>query len=467
MPSGGPVLSIDEAIALARRNNPRFQRASLERRNASASLRSARGAFLPNVDASFGSTYREGRPQFFGGQAFGSSADIVSSSYDLSVSARYNASTLLTPKLARANLIAAEADVAGGDQILRADVAQQYLTVLQQQARAVLQDTLLAAARSQLGLATARVAAGAGTSLDVRRAEVAVGQARVALIQARNGVEVEKLRLFQLMGVNQPANVQLTSAFTVSALSMSIDELLRLAQTSPVVEAAGARERAAAVGHRVARSQYSPTLFLSTGWGGFTNQFTDDNFVVDQALQSKRSPCFATEQTRAIVENRQPDFSGCSAVVLTPQESSRARSLNSSYPFSFQRNPWQLQAVISVPVFNGFAREAQVQQASVTRENARNARREAELNATATVTTAYLNLTSATETVKIQEQNALTAREALTLAEQRFRVGAGTFIDVTQARADFERAETDRINAIYDYHKAFAALESAVGRPLR
>ena len=34
-------------------------------------------------------------------------------------------------------------------------------------------------------------------------------------------------------------------------------------------------------------------------------------------------------------------------------------------------------------------------------------------------------------------------------------------------RASFERAENDRINAIYDYHKAFAALESAVGRPLR
>ena len=28
-------------------------------------------------------------------------------------------------------------------------------------------------------------------------------------------------------------------------------------------------------------------------------------------------------------------------------------------------------------------------------------------------------------------------------------------------------AESDRINAIYDYHKAFAALESAVGHPLR
>jgi len=36
-----------------------------------------------------------------------------------------------------------------------------------------------------------------------------------------------------------------------------------------------------------------------------------------------------------------------------------------------------------------------------------------------------------------------------------------------QARADFERAESDRINAIYEFHRAYAALENAVGRPLR
>ena len=30
-----------------------------------------------------------------------------------------------------------------------------------------------------------------------------------------------------------------------------------------------------------------------------------------------------------------------------------------------------------------------------------------------------------------------------------------------------ERAEQDRIAAIYDYHQAWAALENAVGRPLR
>ena len=53
------------------------------------------------------------------------------------------------------------------------------------------------------------------------------------------------------------------------------------------------------------------------------------------------------------------------------------------------------------------------------------------------------------------------------LAQERFRVGANTFVDVVQARADFQRAESDRINAIYEFHRAYATLESAVGRPLR
>ncbi len=67
----------------------------------------------------------------------------------------------------------------------------------------------------------------------------------------------------------------------------------------------------------------------------------------------------------------------------------------------------------------------------------------------------------------LQGQNAEKAREELNLAQERYRVGASTFLEVTEARASLERAETERINAIYDYHKAFAALESAVGRSLR
>jgi outer membrane protein TolC len=74
---------------------------------------------------------------------------------------------------------------------------------------------------------------------------------------------------------------------------------------------------------------------------------------------------------------------------------------------------------------------------------------------------------AAVQTVALQEQNAARAREELQFAQERYRVGAATFLDVTTSRSSYEQASIDRVNAIYDYHKAFAALESAVGRPLR
>ena len=62
---------------------------------------------------------------------------------------------------------------------------------------------------------------------------------------------------------------------------------------------------------------------------------------------------------------------------------------------------------------------------------------------------------------------AVSARDAMRFAQERYRVGLNTFVDVAQARADRERAENDRIAAIYDYHRAYSALEAAVGGRIR
>ena len=86
---------------------------------------------------------------------------------------------------------------------------------------------------------------------------------------------------------------------------------------------------------------------------------------------------------------------------------------------------------------------------------------------TADVTAAYLTLQANRRSVTLQENNASTAREALNLAQERYRVGANTFIEVSQARDDYARAQTDYLNAVYDLHRSFAQLEAAVGRPLR
>src|SRR5512144_2191258 len=70
-----PILSLQDAISIARRNNPVFLQTRSARQRAGAALRTSYGVLLPDISSSFSNSYREGRPQCFGGQAFGSTSD--------------------------------------------------------------------------------------------------------------------------------------------------------------------------------------------------------------------------------------------------------------------------------------------------------------------------------------------------------------------------------------------------------
>ena len=468
-PSSGALLTLDEAISLARRNNPVYLSQANNRRTADAAVRSARGALLPSADASFGTRYQQGGQQVFNGLSFSNSSDAVQSSYGLNLNYRVSSATFVNPKAAIANREAVDADITGSSEQLRAAVTQQYLSVLQAQARSALQDTLVNTAETQLELAKAKLAVGSGTSLDIRRAEVALGQAQVALLTARNNVEVEKLRLFQQLGVAQPSDVQLTTDFPVNPPSFAIDSLLDLARRqNPAILALRSRERAAALNVRVAKAAYTPSLNLSTGWGGNSYQYTDADYLVNQArggVMSQLASCLAQDSLRTRVGLTSANCN--SRYVFTDAQADAIRSSNSQFPFKFQRSPLALTASLSLPVFDNFNREERVQRAAVEREAAAYNVKAKDLALTADVTQAYLTLRTSAQTVALQEQNATKAKEELAYAEERYKVGASTFLDVITSRGTYEQALIDRVNAIYDYHKAFAALENAVGRPLR
>lgn len=462
------TLSVEQAVELAQANNPQLRQTLNARRSAAAATRSAYGQLLPNLSSSAGFSWREGRQQVFNGVGFGANANTMGSSASLNASLTYGLDVLLQPNASKLAERATESEADAASQQLRTTVTQQYLIALQSQARAILQDTLLESSRLSLDLAKAKLAAGSATTLDVQRAEVALGQQRVQVVQARNTLAIEKLRLFENLGIAAPAGeVGLTTAFTVGPVSTSLPDLIELAKKgNPNVIARRQREDAAAVNQRIARAQYLPQFSLSAGYGGFTNSFTDNNFPVTQARTSKQSGCYQRGSVLAIVG--QPfDPATCAGISLTTDEIAAARATNNSFPFGYTRNPYNVNAQFTLPLFNGWQREQRIAEASVARDNAKQAVRQQELSAQQAVRVAFLNLDAARQTVAIQDENGKLAREALLLAETRYRVGQATFLDVANARADFSRAENDRITAVYDFHRAFAALEQAVGRRLR
>jgi outer membrane protein len=470
LPAQSPAtLTLDEAIALALRNSPTYLLSRNDIRTAAAQQRSAWGSFLPTLSTNTGASYREGRQQVFGGQAFGAANATIGSNLGGSADMQLSMGSWYDAKAQSATLSATESRVAQSAADLRNTVTGQFLTALQAQAQADLQDTLLANTQAQLDLAQARFRVGSGTQLDVQRAEVTHGQQRVAKLRQANRAQVERLRLFQQIGVDPMNGTRLVAELPMAMPVQSLDELLVDGRkSSPAIREADQRLSAAKLSVRGARSQYLPQMSLSASVGAFTNQSADGGLLVDQARDqtlASRASCIRTEEVRAAV-NLQNRLAQCQAIEFTDAQAAAVRASNRAFPFDFTRNPYNLSVGFSLPLFNGFQREQRVEQARVGERNAEYQRRQVELAQTTNISSAYLDLVTARDAVTIQDQNIAAARNSLLLANERYRAGAITAVDLVQVRTDFERAATDRITAIYDFHRARAALEAAIGRPI-
>ncbi len=469
---GPPTLSLADALALAREHSPAYRQVLNDRGPAAWRVRNAWTALVtPQVTAAGGLSYAGRGEQVFLTSSFAQNVPTVTSFYDFGLSWQLSGATLAAPPLARAQQRATEADVDGARATLDAAVTQQFLTVLQAAERAVLARRELERNEEFLTLARARHDVGRASLIDVRQAQVARGQAEVAQLRAETAVRVETLRLFQQLGVEPMPDVRLDPlgpGYTITPPGRTLDELLELAaQGNPPLRALRARRRAAAWGVRAAASSYGPSVQLSAGWSGFTQRFTDlEPIIRGQQLS------FGTQYASCLDDNQIRQSAGlapldCSGFIWGSDNERELRDRNSAYPFDFIRQPFQARLTISVPLFTGFSRRLQVAEARAQEDDLSEAVRARGLEVQTEVSQAFLSLETAFRTVAIQDTNRDAAREQLQLATDRYRLGAGTFFELLDAQVAGLRAEVEYVGAIYDYHRAVAALEGAVGRPLR
>jgi outer membrane protein len=415
-------------------------------------------------------SYRGAGSQTFLTQEFVQPSATIGSDYSLSLFWQFSGQTLSQPGLTKAQLNAASATIAGARLNLRSQIVNQYLLVLQAEERVSLSEVQLRRNEENLRLAQARYQVGQTTVIDVRRAEVARGQSQVALLQAQQSVTVEKLRLFQQMGVaapDDPSVVSLSDTFPIVEPSWNLPELLAMAEAqNPDLNSLRALESSAAWGARAAKSQFLPSFTVSAGWSGFTQQYTDPSYAILGAQEDALRSIEQCDYTNATLVNVGAPQIDCSTLAFTPADEQAIRNANSVFPFSFRRNPFQARLSVSLPVFNQFDRELQVSQASAQADDARESVRARSLQVRTDVSQAYYGLLAAHQTIQIQENNRVAAQEQLRLATERYRVGSGTFLELMDAQISSQQAENDYVTAVFDYHRQRATLEAAVGRPL-
>ena len=128
---------------------------------------------------------------------------------------------------------------------------------------------------------------------------------------------------------------------------------------------------------------------------------------------------------------------------------------------------WGAAAVVSVPLFTGFLIENRVAESVQQKYKEEQKRNDLSNRVVLEITDAYFALQAAQQQVKVEEQEVNTARDVLTLARERYRLGLASIVDVTTATTAVLSAEVRLSEAQYAVQANGFALAYAMGKGYR
>jgi outer membrane protein len=291
-------------------------------------------------------------------------------------------------------------------------VKQQYYNILAARESESAADAQIQQASQQLRASSIRLRAGAATVSDSLRSAVALGNARLALLTARNNLQLANATLTRL--VASPTTVTALASDTVDARPEipAIEQLLPLIENAPAVEQADAQLASAHASLRSAKTAFMPTINMNFNRSG-----------------SGLDPKFGIGDKRY------------------------AYNQNLSFSLNF-------------PLFNNLNREVSVARAIVAEDVAEASLRDAKYLARQTLVQSLGQMRIAREQVDIQVQSVAAATEDLRVQQRRYELGATTLLDLLTSQTQLDNARTALIRARYDYRVARAQLEALIGRDL-
>lgn len=407
-------ISMTDAVRLAKENNVSNITAENGVRSSNNSVRSARAALFPTLNANAGQSKSTG--QRLNSQTNKLVDFAPGWSYNTGLSSNltlFDAGKMFADiKSAKANVAAAEATQVNTEYNVALQVKQAYNSILAAKESEAAAQAQLQAAQLQLETSIAKVKAGAANVSDSLRSVVQVGNAQLALLAAQNAYRTQSATLTHLVGT--PYFVTADLADTVAHPVVPIDSgaIMELALNGPQIRQFEAQSTAALAAERSAKTAYLPTVTANFTYSG----------------------------------------SGTSA----------AYGLNSN-PYPYTRG---VSLNLQYPLFNRFSRENNIATAQINYENAQAQLKDAKLAAQQNIITDIATLRNAEETMRVQEINVQASQEDLRVQQQRYNLGASTLLDVLNSQLTLVQARQSLIQARLNYRNARAQIEAAIGRDL-
>jgi outer membrane protein len=402
-PSGGPIrLTLDEAIALALRQQPTIRSAQQARAAAEARIPQATSAYFPRLDWLSSVT----RSQVFSSQL---NRPVTGTSLTTQIQASqlvYDfGKTAAVVDEARAGLRVASGELERVREIVVQNVRQAYFGVIQAQRLVAVADASLARAELNLRSAQGFYDVGTRPKSDVTRAEVDVANARVDVIRARNNVRLAQTTLANAVGLEAAVPIEVEDILTYEPTPLDPAQLLAEALVNrPELAQAQARLDAARAQLAGARAGVWPDVRITGTYGG-----TGDDPELHEV--------------------------------------------------------WSIGTSVSWNLFQGFFTQNRIRESEALVEAARANADALELQVRLEVEQAYISVLEAAERVAATGKAIESARENLRLAQGRYDAGVGTILELTDAQFALTRAEADQVRALTDYRVGLATLDRAVGRP--
>ena len=409
------VLPLEVAIDEALRNNPEVRIADNEVAIAEREASLGGAGFLPelSLQARYNETISNTNQQFRGQEAediTGARSTNAGADAELSWRVFEGLGRFATLDRLRAERDAEQQRARSTRQQLVTDVALAYYTVVREQRQRVVLEEAVELSDERLRIAEVRNEVGRASDLEVRQARVDRNADQAELLRQRATLQAAKSDLNRLLGrPTTDTDFAVEEAIEVDD-TLTRDQLReRAEQTNPVLQQAQAARDAAEHEARAVQATRWPTLDARLGYG------------VDR-VESESG--FVAQST----------------------------SYDATYGLSLQ-----------LPLFTGFERRRQRQNAAVRVRNAELAVDDVQTELTTTLASAYTEYENRLELVELETENVALARENVEVALQQFEVGDISSIELREVQEQLVRAESQLVRARFDAKQAELTLQELSG----
>lgn len=408
------VLSVEQAVELALRNNTDVANAERGRLLYKEKIREYWGTLFPQLSAAASYTRNIEKPSmFFGGNKISIGSDnAYAASLDLNQILWAGGKVRTGIEMAGIYSDSSSEGLRAARNGVRKAVTQMYYSVLLSKAMADIQEETLELSRQHLSVIETRYRQGLASDLALLRQEVEVSNNEPAVTQNLNYYEAGLLTLKDLLGMDPDEGIELTGEMTCAPGEPGeLEDLYRAAMA--------------------ARPEYRMAKL--------DKRLAEENVTLEKAGHYPYLNAFASRS-----------FQG---------------QTDSGFPGGDERS-WALTAGVklSLPLFAGGSVSSRVKQADLSRQVAKENLGAAERQLKITVKKAWLELREASQRLGSQAAAVETARKALKATEVRFKNGLAGQLDLNDATLALNRAQTLYTQAQHDVCSASAELDWATGK---